>query len=347
MTLDDESLVDINPRGANMEEYLALADNFRLRDDFLRQVKNKIASGSSLFAAFSKAFMEDFEKSGLLKPFEGKFDAEIRDFLRHLLDRVKIRYGTSGSMTDEAINDPARFMNRCIRPNLNTILFAISEKLKDLYKMNSVMENAVGLSTIIAEQNKKIRRVLADNEELHQIASKDPLTGLFNRRAFTEHVQNLAHGEKVVCIIFDADHFKMVNDKYGHPCGDIVLKKMAKKIQDHARLDNAFRLGGEEFAVALELNGKWSKEQVLQMIEDIRRELAEDPELEFEANVIKKDDPNFGKIEKFRKTLSIGVAFGKSEDFAGGTEGAIFKRADEASYTSKYSGRDKVTVVEL
>lgn len=102
-----------------------------------------------------------------------------------------------------------------------------------------------------------IRELEASREQLREQASTDPLTQLKNRRGFAEIAQSqfaLAkrHGHDLAMAILDIDHFKNVNDTYGHPAGDRVLVRIAQTLTDSTRAsDTLARLGGEEFAVLL------------------------------------------------------------------------------------------------
>src|SRR6185295_3795771 len=95
------------------------------------------------------------------------------------------------------------------------------------------------------------------NETMERMATTDALTGLNNRRFFTqlfaERLQLAErYGRKLSVVLCDIDHFKSVNDTYGHPTGDMVLKTVAKLLMQEARkTDGVGRLGGEEFAVVM------------------------------------------------------------------------------------------------
>lgn len=95
------------------------------------------------------------------------------------------------------------------------------------------------------------------SQELQDRSTKDPLTGLFNRRYFTERcsreISRIKQGSRDSSLIFlDVDHFKTFNDKFGHDAGDVVLKEFARVLTDHFReKDVVARIGGEEFAVLM------------------------------------------------------------------------------------------------
>ena len=99
------------------------------------------------------------------------------------------------------------------------------------------------------------RKLAAANERLDRMASTDELTGLFNRREAMVRLGDCwasaeRHGDPLACIVLDIDHFKNVNDTYGHAAGDIVLRETAGVLRASARREEAVcRLGGEEFLI--------------------------------------------------------------------------------------------------
>ncbi|SDL85702.1 diguanylate cyclase (GGDEF) domain-containing protein [Franzmannia pantelleriensis] len=159
----------------------------------------------------------------------------------------------------------------------------------------------------------------------------DHLTGLFNRRYFMKRLtQTFAlyqrNGQQAVVMLLDIDHFKAVNDTYGHAMGDQVLMRLADLFKERFRqTDVVGRLGGEEFAVLLVDS---CLEDAAGVAEEIRGALAG---MEFHANV----------DETFRVSVTCGLA-GFAEDDA--SEYSILKRADDSLYLGKQSGRNQVVV---
>ncbi len=158
-------------------------------------------------------------------------------------------------------------------------------------------------------------------------ARTDQLTQLPNRRYFDEYCRLLASrrrsSDRVAILSIDADHFKKLNDQYGHQVGDIVLRGIANSIQASIREEDVpVRFGGEEFVVLLR---NPSPGIALEIGERIRQ------------NVREMDLLDVGVAE--RVTVSVGVASGQR---AGETIEDIVERADRALYAAKRTGRDRV-----
>lgn len=158
-------------------------------------------------------------------------------------------------------------------------------------------------------------------------ARTDALTQLPNRRYFDEYCTLISSrrrsSDRVAILSVDVDHFKRLNDTYGHPVGDLVLRSIGKAIQASVREDDVpARYGGEEFAVLLRNPGIGV---ALEIGERIRR------------NVSDMDLADAGVTD--RVTVSVGVA---SAQQAGETMDEIIARADRALYEAKRTGRDRV-----
>jgi diguanylate cyclase (GGDEF)-like protein len=163
-------------------------------------------------------------------------------------------------------------------------------------------------------------RLLRQQRELIVLANLDSLTGAFNRRAFFEKTGDFAEaGRRFAAVMFDIDHFKDVNDTYGHNVGDQVLRV----IGGEARRDKTIlgRLGGEEFAIVLEGS---SLEAATRYAEELRDKLAA---LSFESE---------------GQTFSVTASFGVAERAAQESIDLLLKRADAALYQAKRGGRNRV-----
>ena len=161
-------------------------------------------------------------------------------------------------------------------------------------------------------------------------ASMDPLTGMFNRRGFAEATSRVIEreakaGRPVTVLIFDLDHFKTINDRFGHPAGDEILKLFAAVVINSLRItDLSGRVGGEEFAALLTC----SLDEAVVVAERVR-------ELFANSGIAVEDGP-------VETTVSIGVAGGPA-----GTElEVLLAAADAALYQAKRGGRNRVEAAE-
>lgn len=184
----------------------------------------------------------------------------------------------------------------------------------------SVLATAYVRRAIGAEQ--QVRR------ELQRFASTDALTGLPNRRSFMAALErSLARAEKdpdrKLCLaIFDIDHFKRINDRFGHPAGDEVIREVGVRAQNSLRArDMIGRIGGEEFAILLPKADIAAAQAVC---ERMRASMAENPVVHGEA------------VIPF--TASVGIA----EFEPGDDVDHLMARADAALYDAKTGGRDKI-----
>jgi two-component system, cell cycle response regulator len=167
------------------------------------------------------------------------------------------------------------------------------------------------------------------NELLKELSNTDPLTHLYNRRYLTkvlssELIRAKRYNESLSFIILDIDHFKKVNDAYGHQNGDTVLSAVAEVVQAGRRCyDIAARYGGEEFVLVLPgttLAGGITVAERLR--EDVR--------------VISFNPP----LEQLSITISLGIATFPSEQIE--DEDSLIRQADEALYRAKQNGRNRV-----
>lgn len=171
---------------------------------------------------------------------------------------------------------------------------------------------------------------------LRRDATIDPLTGALNRRDFlakgsAEVTRAKRYGRVCTLLMLDIDHFKAVNDRYGHASGDEALRRFTATCKEMLRENDIFgRIGGEEFAIILP---ETTLDGARKLAERLRREVAE---LEV---AISGSSP--GSEQRFAFTVSIGVAELVESDV---DIDGLLKRADEALYAAKKGGRDRVVV---
>jgi diguanylate cyclase (GGDEF)-like protein len=174
----------------------------------------------------------------------------------------------------------------------------------------------------LAQRNEELQRLALQLEEL---ATHDPLTGVFNRRKLNELTaaeisRAQRYAQPLSLFILDIDHFKLVNDRHGHEAGDVVLVDLAVLLRAGIRAtDSLARWGGEEFVV---LSPAIGLPETATLAERLRTAVSRHP---FAVGQV---------------TASFGVA-----DFhSGDTADSLFARADQALYRAKDAGRDRVEV---
>lgn len=184
------------------------------------------------------------------------------------------------------------------------------------------------------QQNSRInkttdmKKILAN---LCQLTIEDSLTGLYNRRYFNQVIQNeiernYRDHRSLALAIIDIDHFKSINDNWGHDGGDKVLKDISRIMKSNIRQsDTLARIGGEEFAVIMP-----------NIRQHLAREVMERLRLDIENSAMYVDD------NKLRITVSIGTAVTEPNQMM--TADELYNKSDQMLYQAKNSGRNKVVI---
>lgn len=177
--------------------------------------------------------------------------------------------------------------------------------------------------------------ILAVIQHSYRMAFIDELTELPSRRALTDRLKSL--GKHYVIAMLDIDHFKRVNDKYGHDTGDQVLRYIASKMKTIGANGKAYRYGGEEFTLVFAAR---RLDEVMPHLEVLRREIAESP-----FQLRGKSRPKKRPRKLFRGTgnsqLKVTVSIGVAERSAGSnTPALVIKAADKVLYRAKKNGRN-------
>lgn len=176
--------------------------------------------------------------------------------------------------------------------------------------------------------------IAIQNAYLYEMATTDMMTKLkihhfFQAALMEERDRSVRHKTPLSLIMIDIDHFKNFNDTYGHTCGDLVLKNVARLIQENVRqIDIAARYGGEEFAVILP---NTDMEKALMVAERVRSGV--------EAEKLACDGRSLGV------TVSLGVA--QMDPRKDRDNNSLITRADKALYMSKQNGRNRVSILKL
>ena len=190
----------------------------------------------------------------------------------------------------------------------------------------------LAVRTVTQVKRKRYTDFLRERLERNlEAAVTDVLTGLHNRRYMTSQLQSMVAranhgGDTIAALILDLDHFKSINDSFGHDAGDEVLREFAVRLATNVRaVDLPCRLGGEEFVVIMPGT---SLEDAQRIAERIRLDVSREP---FRAK---------GMGEGLAVTVSVGVA----ASVPGDTPDTLLKRADQGVYEAKSLGRDQVVI---
>ncbi|MAK92790.1 MAG: GGDEF domain-containing protein, partial [Oleibacter sp.] len=216
--------------------------------------------------------------------------------------------------------------------HLTMILQAMEKYQQDEEEREQKLEAKLKLlQERLNEMEAEVKESRLAIEEQKRKATHDPLTGLPNRDAYQgrleeELVRRHRYGGNLALIVADVDHFKKINDNYGHLAGDRVLTLIARTLRKHLRdIDFIARFGGEEFVILMpETNGAdaWTA------AEKLRTKIEQSPF-------------NFRK-ERVPVTMSFGI----SEFRALESPDVVFERADKALYKAKESGRNQCQLAE-
>jgi two-component system, cell cycle response regulator len=235
-----------------------------------------------------------------------------------------------GAMSGIELCWEARLLATCDRPIYVIMMSSSKDRQKLIEALDSGADDYIGKPPVAEELYARLRaaeRVASMQQELVRLATTDSLTGVLNRRAFFERAREACSraeaGMPLSAILFDIDHFKRVNDLYGHDLGDRAICAVAHE----AAAENPFvgRLGGEEFAMLLEGQGLG---EALALAERLRGKMGA---LQFDTS---------------RGTLALTSSFGVSTWEAGDTIEMLLKRADVALYAAKTGGRNRVIAAD-
>ncbi|MDY0290001.1 MAG: diguanylate cyclase [Sphaerochaeta sp.] len=193
-----------------------------------------------------------------------------------------------------------------------------------VYAIKAGSGSIIGTISLLKDNTEQKRK----NDLLQIRAERDGLTGIYNRQTFIEKVEKRLEGPKQekALVYFDIDHFKRINDKYGHTAGDQMLQSVVACVYSTlAASDIMGRMGGEEFAI---FHPSGSMEKTLLWAEEIRRQV-EETTLHFDGMSVSC-------------TISLGLSFSDSADFD-----QLYRNADTQLYNAKHAGRNCIRHIHL
>ena len=323
-----------------------------VKKDILDYIKKGAPNSLKYAASFIKKIIRNYDTTALVVDDSKLSRKTFRDDLEKL--HINVLEAEDGKEALEIVKSTEEKISLVLTdynmPNMDGI--ELTMKLRELYDKDtlaivalSATEESSALAEFIKagandflakphkfeELNVRVQSNL-DILELFQktkdLANKDFLTGSYNRRYFFDASEaivdkNVRKNQDIAVATLDIDHFKNVNDTYGHDVGDVAIKEIATILNKSIRTsDLVARFGGEEYCILLE---DISLEDTQVLFEKIR--------LNFEENVISINDISL------KYTVSLGVAYGKSKDID-----EMLKISDEALYEAKESGRNRVVI---
>ncbi|MBN8482118.1 MAG: diguanylate cyclase [Xanthomonadales bacterium] len=258
-----------------------------------------------------------------------KFEKAIGDLTGSLQQLAR---APTGQLREDALPAEFRPLGKAIGDLAFELELANDELVRSLHEQS---ELAASLQRSLDEREREVNDRTAQlrqaNAELERLTRTDPLTGSLNRRGLQARLANVLdeHGRLLVdlaVIALDVDHFKAYNDRYGHPEGDVALRRVASAIPGTLDDTGAIfaRTGGEEFIV---LAKRIDAPAAARCAERVRAGI--------EAKAIPHRDSPWGVI-----TVSVGLAHAP----AGTDQASVFLRADEALYAAKKRGRNRVEI---
>jgi diguanylate cyclase len=312
---DNKNIIDCTQKTKNLliEYSSSLSDDHEEMHGYLLTIADKL---QSIYAEISETkdeyFSRESKKGSINKSFEQGIK-QLDDTLRNSDDL------------------------QLLKENLNKIVSVIQTKVIEEVEAEEnetqILENKIaGMSNKIKQLEDHAKDLEKTIHKKHMEAITDPLTGLYNRAAYVQALEKAWmkwEQEKApsTMLVWDIDHFKMINDRHGHAAGDKVLQSVARKLETGVRKgDMLARFGGEEFVMLLVDK---SLEEGAQLAERIRQ-------------LISSTDFTYKK-QALHVTISCGVASFANND----TPTLLFERADKALYRAKHSGRDRVEMLKV
>jgi len=299
-------------------EYI-IGRNIALNNELDELLGKQAVFTSELSAQLFKKYICDTSIDSLEK---------INHILLQLITKTGEALDTTGEKASAATLD---FQNQSKKLESNQDLPEIKIVLTEIIAgTKGLAETSMTLQAQLDDNKKEMQLLRQELEHARETAKTDALTGLLNRRAFDQklneyieiHKQN---NDDLCLLILDIDHFKQVNDTFGHQMGDNVLRYTANLMKQHiTEYHCAARYGGEEMAIIMP-NTQLNK--AMEIAEKIRASLAKHP------LKLKGSKKSIGKV-----TISIGVSSFKIHD----SIESLIERADKAMYQAKDNGRNQI-----
>jgi diguanylate cyclase len=243
---------------------------------------------------------------------------EVASILRNERSHVE-KYGRMLDQTAEGLN------GRLVSKNL-------LQKIVEVMSVatTSTIDHGKGVASALSDKSNELESVKSKLEEYKRLANTDPLTQIWNRRAFDREIAGIYNSNRGILfkalILVDIDRFKGINDRFGHPVGDKILQSVADILRSSVREDMfVARTGGEEFALIVE---GASEEATFEIADRIRLLIEQTPFVNSQTSA------HYGSV-----TVSMGICMASEAE---GPED-LYSKCDQALYRSKATGRNRAT----
>ncbi|MBL1321984.1 MAG: GGDEF domain-containing protein [Methylophaga sp.] len=285
-------------------------------------IDNRLSKNEPITAEVTQKLYEKYVLMGMPERLE-----KTSSGLKIVVDNTLVNITKAESTTDNVLvnlsNSQQELENCDSTEELKNLLGNI------ISSSQLMTESGNELKQELIQSSEEISKLKKELEAVKKLAETDALTGLLNRGAFNNELTDLCRQTAVesALVMFDLDHFKNINDTFGHLLGDKVIQFFASLLQKHAGEQHlAIRYGGEEMAmIMLDINQR----EALKIADAIRSSFAK-------SRLKKKGSKDsIGQV-----TVSVGLTMLRSTD----SPQDLIERADEALYLSKENGRNRISV---
>lgn len=300
-----------NPVNYSVAYLYASGQNKALNDELEQYLGENLLTDSQLEQLFDKylSYSENLEK---------RFLAPIEKSLAQTLVKLSSQVANEQLTVSNLAKADHALAHANPQSSLQTIVSFLTKTINDSQAQHQQ------LSDELKKASDEVVQLKSELQETRQEAVLDALTGLLNRRGCDNRLKALAIEDVHTSLAIDIDHFKKVNDNFGHFVGDKVIQRVAKVISEAvSEQDLAVRFGGEEFLVLM-VNKPLS--QATLVAEKIRQSVADLKLVQRHTNMI---------------LPPISVSIGIAEQDHDADWSSLFKRADDALYRAKQSGRNR------
>lgn len=319
LPLINKHKIPVNPANyAVWYEYVS-GENCLLVDEINARLSNNLP----ISAEFTQELFEKYVLMGMPERLESTNNG-LKLVVDNTLGHINKTEADAAHSISE-LNNSKSLLNNC--RDINELHNLVSDILASTQMLTKASED---LKQDLAKSSQEIAKLKAELEAVKEASRTDGLTGLLNRGTFNHELNAICEQPKtnIALALFDLDHFKNINDTYGHVIGDKILQYFSRLLQKHAGEDHLVaRYGGEEIAMLLM---DISLEEARSITDKIRQALAD-------SRLKKK-----GKDEYIEQvTVSVGLSMLQQED----SPSSIIERADKALYYSKNQGRNQVNIL--